>query len=189
VHKVLGHLYRDNVVLRDDLTFMAIEDDRDGRDVAPQQTVAPDEGGETLLKIHFPSIPDRLKLVRAAVKKTVEFCGCEPGIVQDVVIAVDEACQNVIRHAYGGEGGEIELEITRFNADLVLYLRDYADPIDVSKVKPRDLDDLRPGGLGTHFINEVMDEVEFMPSPTDGGNLLKMLKHIGAKPKTGREVG
>ncbi len=191
IHKVLGHLYRDNVVLRDDLTFMTIEDNENRRDTALKPGAAPDNGaGETLLKIHFPSIPDRLKLVRAAVRKTVEFCGCDSGVVQDVVIAVDEACQNVIRHAYGGdEAGEIELEITRVNGDLVLYLRDYADPIDISKVKPRDLDDLRPGGLGTHFINEVMDEVEFMPSPTDGGNLLKMLKHIGARPETGREVG
>ncbi len=184
IDKILAHLYRDNVVLRDDLTFMAIEDRGDGRACAAAKPAAGQ--GETLLKIHFPSIPDRLKLIRAAVKKTVEFCGCEPGVVQDVVIAVDEACQNVIRHAYGGgEGGEIELEITRLDGDLVLYLRDYADPIDVSKVKPRDLDDLRPGGLGTHFINEVMDEVEFMPSPTDGGNLLKMVKHIGARPETG----
>ena len=44
--------------------------------------------------------------------------------------------------------------------------------------QPRERDDLRPGGLGTHFIGEVMDEVEFMPPPADGGNLLRMVKRI-----------
>jgi len=50
--------------------------------------------------------------------------------------------------------------------------------VDVSKVKPRDLEDIRPGGLGTHFIREVMDEVEFLRPPNDSGNILRMVKRI-----------
>ncbi|MGA8259306.1 MAG: ATP-binding protein, partial [Arenicellales bacterium] len=59
-----------------------------------------------------------------------------------------------------------------------LLLRDFAEPIDTSQVKPRPLDTIRPGGLGTHFMREVMDEVEFLPPPFGGGNLLRMVKRI-----------
>ena len=48
----------------------------------------------------------------------------------------------------------------------------------MAKVKPRDLNDIRPGGLGTHFMRETMDEVEFLISPDGGGNLLRMTKQI-----------
>jgi len=65
---------------------------------------------------------------------------------------------------------------------LVFLLRDFAESIDVSSVKPRDLDDIKPGGLGTHFMREVMDEVQFMPPPADGGNLLRMVKKLPKGP-------
>ncbi|MCZ6467124.1 MAG: ATP-binding protein [Alphaproteobacteria bacterium] len=134
---------------------------------------------QSLLKLRFPSQADRLKLVRSAVSEAAKRCGCTAEVARDIVIAVDEACQNVIRHAYGGASdGEIILEIRHTGDEIVVFLRDFAKATEVAKVKPRELDDLRPGGLGTHFIGEVMDEVEFMPSPPDGGNLLRMVKRI-----------
>jgi sigma-B regulation protein RsbU (phosphoserine phosphatase) len=195
---IIAPLYRKNVVLHDDLTVLAIDDgvaEASRATAGPAETAAgaaDDSPGESLLKLHFPSKADRLKLVRAAVGKTAEMCGFSGDSIHDTVIAVDEACQNVIRHAYGGrEDGEIELEIFRkSNAAatsgkesgaeeaIVILLRDYAAPVDVSKIKPRDLKDIRPGGLGTHFIREVMDEVKFLRPPNDSGNILRMVKRI-----------
>ena len=124
-----------------------------------------------------------LKLIRNAVSETARFCGCDKDVCRDIVIAVDEACQNVIRHAYGGSpNGEIGLEIIRRSDALVFLLRDFAESIDVSSVKPRDLDDIKPGGLGTHFMREVMDDVQFMPPPAAGGNLLRMIKKLPKGP-------
>jgi len=121
----------------------------------------------------------RLKEVRYIVLTTALGCGCSHSVAMDVVLASDEACQNIIRHAYGGSGeGEIVVEIYRQADDLVVLLRDFAPPVDTTKVKPRDLDDLRPGGLGTHFIREVLDVVEFLPPPSGKGNLLKLVKRI-----------
>ena len=180
---ILSHLNPENAALRDDLTFLAIEDKRDGKYEAarpPDDIPATVETGEEILfKLIFPSRADRLKLVRSAVQRTAELCGFAPYQALDVVIAVDEACQNIIRHAYGGKSdGKIELKILRGNEKMILLLRDFAETIDVAMVKPRELDDLRPGGLGTHFIREIMDEVEFLPPPPEGGNLLKMVKKI-----------
>ena len=61
---------------------------------------------------------------------------------------------------------------------MIILIRDFADPVDISRIKPRDLDDVRPGGLGTYLISEVMDEVDFLPPPIDGGNLLRLVKKI-----------
>ena len=188
LNAVISMVNRGDVALRDDLTLLAI-DDATGHAArvaggkvtkgSKDKKDAGSEEAEVLLHLSVPSQPDRLKLVRNAVSETARFCGAGEDVIRDVVIAVDEACQNIIRHAYGGSpNGEIAMEICRKGEDLVILLRDFAETIDVAAVKPRDLDDVRPGGLGTHFIREVMDEVMFMPPPSDGGNLLKMVKRI-----------
>ena len=180
---VVGRLNRDGVVLHDDITIVAVQDRREEPAVVEGGAI-PVSGdptlavqGERLLKVSFPSKPDRLRLSRSAVKETARVHGFDDEAVHDVILAVDEACQNVIRHAYGhSPDGIIDLEIRRDGDALIILLHDHADPVDVSKIKPRDLDDVRPGGLGTHLMQEVMDEVMFLPSPPEGGNLLRMMK-------------
>lgn len=136
--------------------------------------------GEMLLERRFPAEAKQLKGVRALVTEAVGKAGADDDVAADVVIAVDEACQNIIRHAYRDvDDGEIELSLTRQEDVLVVLIRDYAETVDTTKIKPRDLDDLRPGGLGTHFMHSVMDQVEFMPPPAEMGNILRMTKRIG----------
>ena len=139
-----------------------------------------DADGDWVLALQFPSRADQLKPMRDRVRAAVKQCGCADDVAQDIVLAVDEACQNVIRHAYAGiEDGTIELEVRRDGPSIVILLRDFAATIDPSQIKPRDLDELRPGGLGVHFMREIMDAIEFVPPPTGRGNILKMTKRIG----------
>jgi len=136
--------------------------------------------GTRLLQLRFRAHARRLKEVRAAVQTAVTRAGCTPACTRDIVLAVDEACQNIIRHAYEGDtNGEIVLEIERQDRDVVFWLRDFAPPVDVSKIKPRDIDDVRPGGLGTHFIRHVMDDSGFVTPESGTGNLFRMSKRIG----------
>jgi len=184
---VIDLIKRGDTALRDDLTLLAIDDaaglamrqsDR-GMAAVSSEADGGDDDEDLLLTLNVPSRADRLKLIRNAVSETALFCGCQKDMARDIVIAVDEACQNIIRHAYGGSpNGEIELKICRGDGELIILLRDFAETIDISKVKPRDLDDIKPGGLGTHFIREVMDDVEFLTPPLDGGNLLRMMKRL-----------
>ena len=133
----------------------------------------------TLLEFRIPARSDQLGKMRAAVRECVEASGCSENPTADIVLAVDEACQNVIRHAYGEEReGEILLRVEQRGDELVLSLMDFAPPIDPEKVRPRDLDDVRPGGLGTFLIREVMDSAEFVEPPPGCGNLLRMVKRI-----------
>ena len=135
--------------------------------------------GERLISLRVMSQPDRLRLVRSVVSEAAQVCGCSEDTVRDIVLAVDEACQNIIRHAYGGDPNkEFYLDIRRNAETMVFYLFDFAERVDINKIKPRDLDEIVPGGLGTHFINECMDSTEYPTPPAGVGNLLRMEKKI-----------
>lgn len=134
---------------------------------------------EQLVKVQLPARPERLCLVRVLVKRAAELAGCNAELSEQLVIAVNEACMNVIEHAYKGDvNGEIILEIHNNGDSLFFRLLDRAEPVDLDSVKPRDLDDLRPGGLGTHFIREIMDECHMGHLEGGTGNYLEMRKKI-----------
>ncbi len=132
-----------------------------------------------VLELRTAARAAELKRIRDAVRETALTQGCGSECAADIVMAIDEACQNIIRHAYGKDrSGEIVLEVERQGEDLVFSLVDFAPRIDPARVKPRDLDDVRPGGLGTHLIREVMDSADFIEPPPGSGNLLRMVKRI-----------
>lgn len=69
---------------------------------------------ELLMQLSFPAIPDRLRLVRPMVRASARLCGFGLNDAKDVVLAVDEACANIIEHAYDWSGdAEIVLSIFR----------------------------------------------------------------------------
>jgi len=132
-----------------------------------------------ILELRFPSCSDRLKVVRAVVCATANMYGFSSNDVDSMVLAVNEACMNIIQHAYGENCiGDIVLEIVDRSDKLVFRLIDFAKPVDRSKIKPRDLNDIRPGGLGVHLINEVMDKVQYCEAPDKHGNIVEMTKNI-----------
>lgn len=98
-----------------------------------------------------------------------------------VRLAVDEACSNIIEHAYGGEGlGVIECTYHVQNDLITVVLRDHGEPFDPQSVpEPNlstDLGERNGGGLGLYLIRKIMDEVQFDFGP-GGGNVLTMVKH------------
>lgn len=168
--------------LRDDLTILVIDDakafEMRHKTIKGEVPLTKETDRELVFQLKILSRPDRLKLVRKAVYNTAIFCGCGDGLANDLVIAVDEALQNIIRHAYHhATDGEIEINIYRLEGTITFEIRDYADPIDLTAVQERDVNDIRPGGLGVHFMREVMDEVAFLTSKGARGNLLKMSKN------------
>ena len=131
------------------------------------------------MEIRFPAKAERLTLVRALVKRAAQTVGCNDSLGEQLVIAVNEACMNVIQHAYRGyDTGEIVLEIYHAGSQIRFRLVDFAAPIDLDKVKSRALEDIRPGGLGVHFISEIMDEFKIGHLEDGNGNYLEMKKSI-----------
>jgi anti-sigma regulatory factor (Ser/Thr protein kinase) len=135
---------------------------------------------EQLVALTFFAQPSRLKLLRCVVRDAAELVGLDEEATESVILAVNEACMNVIQHAYAMDpNGQIDLVVSLEKGLLVFRLRDYARTVDASKIFPRDLDTVRPGGLGVHFIRTLMDECRFLQPPDDGGNLFEMKKRIG----------
>ena len=188
VESVAARIADSGVALRDDVTILVIDDapaarEREARadDAAEIEAHAAPSGvvEGSLGRLSVPGRAQSLALIRRTVEVGAQACGFPKEQAQDIVLAVDEACQNVVRHAYGGQGlGDIVVELRREQGGFHILIRDFAEPVDVDKIKPRELDDVRPGGLGVHFIREIMDRMDYLP-PSDGqGNLLRLTKAL-----------
>lgn len=135
------------------------------------------EGGEPLwLRHRFPACAKALQGMRHALDAALLTQGVEQDLRAALVLAVDEACANVIRHAYRPEcEGEIELCVSQTDGGIRLVIVDNAPAVDPARVRPRDLDECRPGGLGVCFIDALMDDWRLTPL-LGGGNRLQMFK-------------
>jgi serine/threonine-protein kinase RsbW len=125
---------------------------------------------------------------RAAMKEIaerVERFGAQehlpPDIVNEINLVLDEALNNIISYGYAaGVRGGISIRICRQPARLLVEIEDEARPFDPLTAPPPDLTsrlaERRVGGLGIHFIKQLMDEVSYVR--TDRGNLLKLTKNL-----------
>ena len=127
--------------------------------------------------LRFPADPATLKEMRERIRAMAASVGATAELTEAIVVALNEACMNVIQHGYKGSSqGEYELRVGhhRGRHAMIFELLDHAPPIDVSRVKSRPLEDIRPGGLGVHFIEQLMDEMVFCAPPEGYGNQLYM---------------
>lgn len=113
--------------------------------------------------------------------KTINFSSRD---LYGIELAVDEACANIIDHAYGGENiGTIDLFISTENNELRVTLEDRGQAFEPAEVLPPDLEsplEIRAErGLGVFLINTLMDEI-FFEAPEPGLNRLTMVKRLKA---------
>ncbi len=133
------------------------------------------------VEIKLPSNPKFLKIVRCSISQLCELCGLTDGDKNAVVLAVDEAASNIIKHAYRHRTDQPILIHCRVHDDrLEIVLRDFGQKAEPERIKPRDLKDVKPGGLGVHFIRSSMDEVHYSQED-EKGNRLTLVKYIPGK--------
>ena len=99
----------------------------------------------------------------------------------DLVLAIAEAAQNIVKHAYNGgpHTDKMRVKISLNNNNLQIDLFDKGKPAIPENIKPRALDDIKPGGLGTFFIGQIMDQVVFKTKKEEGWvNHLVLTKKI-----------
>jgi len=131
-----------------------------------------------LAKLRFPSRAYQLKQVRCVVGNVMRKLGFQKQQVEQIVIATNEACMNIIQHGYGDEIGEIILEVLLSKEFVLFRISDFAKPINLDNIKSRDLSVVRPGGLGVHFIQEIMDEVKYRHRDDGKGNVVELKKYL-----------
>ena len=106
----------------------------------------------------------------------------DPSIRFDLKLAVEEACVNIIQYGYRDmEPGVIRLTFQADKTQVVITVRDHAPPFPPELAPKPNLDadwqERQIGGLGWHFIRQVMDEISYRPDP-ENGNLLTLVKHL-----------
>jgi len=148
----------------DDTTLMLIE--------------GPPAGPRTVLEHCFCARPEQLADMRHRLAAALQQVGVGASQRQELVLALDEAASNIIRHAYGGPCDEqVELRLQHDGGELLFELVDHAPCATPDCMRPRDLDETRPGGLGINIIDALMDDWELQPLQ-GGGNRLGMRKRI-----------
>ncbi len=135
-------------------------------------------------KATFPGRYDSLLKISEFVRNSAQAAHLSDFDIYAVETAVDEACSNIIEHAYGGENkGDIRCTTNIGKKGLTITLKDRGRPFNPARVKPPNLkaklNNRMTHGLGLYFIYKLMDEVNFIFN--DDGNTLVMIKH----PKNG----
>jgi serine/threonine-protein kinase RsbW len=125
-----------------------------------------------------------LASIRSFLGTSATELGVAAATIPDVVIAVNEAVANIIRHGYKGAPGPIEIEVERDRDTIVVRLRDEAPAFDPTMVPSPDLtvplEDRRAGGLGIYLTRTCMDDVTHSALLNEG-NELTLTKSLRAK--------
>lgn len=138
----------------------------------------------------FPAKFDQLDAIREFAAQAARDAGMDDSAIYAVELSMDEACTNVIEHAYEGmDGGEIECTCDSDDKNLTILIHDHGKSFDPSTIALPNLDadlDSRPvGGLGVFLMNKLMDEVRFEPLG-ESGNVLTMIKHRKIETEKGK---
>jgi anti-sigma regulatory factor (Ser/Thr protein kinase) len=137
-------------------------------DTRPQQ--------DATVTLTVPSQPKYLYVVRSALYPLTLDAGFSKKEARLIILAVDEACSNIIKHAYGGDpAGTITVTVADDAERFTVRLRDFGNKVDRVVIAPRDLADIRPGGLGTHFMQVAFDSINY-DTGQGAGTLLTLEK-------------
>lgn len=134
------------------------------------------------MRLEMLSQPRLLASARAMVGQFALRMGFSEGACGQISLAVDEALCNIINHGYERRtDGRIWLSLWGLDdpspATLRVVIEDRARQVDPATIKSRDLEDIRPGGLGVHIIREIMDSVQY-EQREGGGMRLSMSKTV-----------
>ena len=122
-----------------------------------------------------------LKDVRDFARNIIDKSPILQNQKDELVLAIAEAAQNIVKHAYKDNPSSNDImvvEVSCVNNKLKIAFYDRGTPVDPEKVKHRELDNIRPGGLGTFFIQEIMDAVEFKDGKKPWINHLVLTKQL-----------
>jgi|SRR5687767_7151993 serine/threonine-protein kinase RsbW len=137
---------------------------------------------ERKFTLHVPSSTENLSLIRELVSSVGVQAGLDESDVAKLELAVDEACANVIEHAYGHDiSKEVVVRATFDDEVLRIDVEDTGRGFDPDTFKQEELEKLvaqrKSGGLGMRLIKSVMDEVHYEIEP-GRKNELHMMKRI-----------
>jgi anti-sigma regulatory factor (Ser/Thr protein kinase) len=137
------------------------------------------------IRLEVRSDPRLLASVRGLVREWLASHEVAPQRVDELVLAVDEACANAIRHAYHGRSDElVELHLRATADELMVEVCDRGvtappERVDRRVLLPPRPEEVCPGGLGVQLIHQAFDEVRFCPGSPCGNRVTMRLSRKG----------
>ena len=122
-----------------------------------------------------------LKDVRSFSRDVFEKLKIEKELKDELVLAIAEAAQNIVKHGYKdieNTTDRMEIKISLNNDQLEIGFFDKGKPVVAENVQHRKLDDIKPGGLGTFFIKQIMDGAVIKKDQKGWVNHLVLTKKI-----------
>ncbi len=136
---------------------------------------------KTIARLQITAHLEELVQVRQFVQEIAASLTRDQQTISDIVLAVDEAVTNIIRHGYQHQAGTIELAIRSQSNRLEIKLWDEAPAFDPTQIAPPNphipLSQRAPGGLGIHMIRQLTDDLQYH-CLADGRNELTLVKQI-----------
>ena len=122
-----------------------------------------------------------LKDVRSFSRDVFEKLKIEKELKDELVLAIAEAAQNIVKHGYKdieNTTDKMQIKISLNNDQFEIGFFDKVKPVVAENVQHRKLDDIKPGGLGTFFIKQIMDGAVFKKDQKGWVNHLVLTKKI-----------
>jgi len=123
------------------------------------------------------STTENLAVIRAFVEEKASQSGIDKSVIEKIVLAVDEASTNIIKHAYNYDAStEFVVRVLISKEEFKVLLTDHGKSFDPNQITDPDmptyLKQRRVGGLGLHLMRHLMDKVEYQKLAGDGNQLI-----------------
>jgi anti-sigma regulatory factor (Ser/Thr protein kinase) len=133
------------------------------------------------IQLTVPAEAASMAEVRRTFKPVLEEWS--PESAEMLLLALIECCANVVSHRDPSIGeNQIRIQAEREESVLRFRIDKFCRHEDVESVRPRKLDEVRPGGLGTHFVGEIMSRVSYEPAQDCPDSVTLVLeKHLSGE--------
>jgi serine/threonine-protein kinase RsbW len=134
---------------------------------------------ERNISLTVPALPEYVDLVRLTLYGIASKMKFTFEDIEDMKVAVSEACNNAVLHAYGGEDGKIEVQFVAGVEELSITVRDYGRSFTIAENKKtpslhgKSIDEIQSGGLGLYLMQALMDQVDVQH---EGGTTVTLTK-------------
>jgi serine/threonine-protein kinase RsbW len=139
------------------------------------QDINPARDGRTV-RLTIPAKPEYITLSRLALVGLGRVRPFSEDTLADVKLALTEACSNSVRHAYGDDGGHVDISFELLDDRLIVEVADDGSGFVPLPADEAVEDELVEGGLGIAIIRSIADEVEIGDGPGGRGARLRFVK-------------
>ncbi|MFA6596081.1 MAG: ATP-binding protein [Ignavibacteriaceae bacterium] len=132
---------------------------------------------KNIYEMKVKSTTENLAVIRAFVEEKASQSGIDKSVIEKIVLAVDEASTNIIKHAYNYDAStEFVVRVLISKEEFKVLLTDHGKSFDPNQITDPDmptyLKQRRVGGLGLHLMRHLMDKVEYQKLAGDGNQLI-----------------